>query len=114
MRFLGRRVYLGAAVVLATAMQQGVTPARAQRLRELLGVDLRTLARWRAWWKTAFIDSDFWKAARALFSPPVNESDSPLCLLERFSHADEERLVALLRFVRPLSTPAGYVPDLRV
>jgi hypothetical protein len=113
LRFLGRRVYLGAVVVLATAMQQGVTPVRATKLRELLGVDLRTLARWREWWKTAFVESSFWKVARAAFSPPADESGFPLQLLERFGRDEEERLVALLRFVRPLSTPEGYVPDQR-
>jgi hypothetical protein len=35
-RYLGRRVYLGAVVVLITAMQAGLTPARVARLRELL------------------------------------------------------------------------------
>jgi len=112
-RFLGRRVYLGAVVVLAAAMQQGLTPTRTTRLRELLGVSLRTLERWRVWWKAAFIDSDFWKAAKAFFSPPVHEGDAPLCLLERFVQSDEEKLVLLLRFVKPLSTPGGYVADRR-
>ena len=40
-RFLGRRVYVGAVVVLATAMQQGTTQWRASQLRELLGVSLQ-------------------------------------------------------------------------
>lgn len=112
-RFLGRRVYLGAVVVLATAMQQGVTPTRAARLRELLGVGLETLARWREWWRTAFVESAFWKAARAQFSPPVDETGAPLSLLTRFGGSEEERLVALLRLLAPLTTPAGYVPDRR-
>lgn len=113
-RFLGRRIYLGAVVVLACAMQQGATPVRANRLRELLGVSLRTLARWRAWWRTAFVESAFWKAARAFLSPTVDESGFPLSLLERFGPDEEERLAALLRFAKPLSTPAGYVADRRL
>ena len=113
-RFLGRRVYLGAVVVLACAMQQGVSPVRAERLHELLGVSLRTLARWREWWMTAFVESDFWKAAKAFISPPTDESGLPLSLLERFRGDEEERLVALLRFAMPLSTPAGCVADGRV
>jgi len=112
-RFLGRRVYLGAVVVLACAMQQGATPVRARRLRELLGVSLRTLARWREWWSEIFVESKFWKAAKVFFSPPVDESSLPLSLLDRFNPDEEERLAALLRFVKPLSTPAGYVADRR-
>ncbi len=112
-RFLGRRVYLGAIVVLATAMQQGITPVRAGRLRELLGVSLKTLARWREWWRTAFVESVFWKAAKAAFSPPAEERGLPLSLLERFGPNEETRLVALLRFIHELSTPEGYVADRR-
>lgn len=112
-RFLGRRVYLGAVVVLATAMQQGTTRWRASQLRELLGVSVQTLARWRAWWAEAFADSAFWKAMRAAFSPPVAEAAAPHALLERFAGDAVEQLGALLRFLSPLSTPAAYVPDRR-
>lgn len=113
MRFLGRRVYLGAVVVLASAMQQGLTPTRVNRLRELLGVSLRTLARWREWWRTAFAESDFWRAAKALVSPPTDESGFPLSLLTRFGSDEQRRLIALLRFMKQLSTREGYVPDQR-
>jgi hypothetical protein len=112
-RFFGRRVYLGAVVVLATAMQQGTTRWRAGQLRELLGVSLQTLARWRAWWAEAFTESAFWKAARAAFSPPVAVTAVPSSLLERFAGAAHEQLAALLRFLAPLSTPEGDVPDRR-
>lgn len=112
-RYLGRRVYLGAVVVLAAAMQQGVTPVRARRLRELFGVSLKTLARWREWWRSTFVESDFWKAAKAFFSPALSNEGLPLALLERFGVDEEARLVALLRFLRPISTPSGYIADQR-
>lgn len=112
-RFLGRRIYLGIIVVLATAMQQGPAPWRAGRLLEELGVSRRTLERWRVWWQEAFVESAFWKAARAAFSPPVAEAGAPRSLLERFDGDERERLAALVRFVAPLSTPAEYVPDRR-
>lgn len=44
-RFLGRKVYLGAVVVLVSAMRHGTTPARVARIEELVGVSRRTLAR---------------------------------------------------------------------
>ena len=112
-RFLGRRIYLGAVVVLATTMQQGTTRWRASQLRELLGVSLQTLTRWRAWWAEAFAESAFWKAARAAFSPPVTETMAPSLLLERFAGSPHEQLAALMRFLAPLSTPESYVPDRR-
>ena len=52
LRFLGRKVFLGAMVVLISAMQSGLNPARMKRLKELVGVSRRTVARWRDWWRT--------------------------------------------------------------
>ena len=48
LRFLGRKVYLGAVVVLVAAMRHGATPARMRTLREHLGVSRRTVERWRS------------------------------------------------------------------
>lgn len=113
-RFLGRRVYLGGVVVLASAMQSGATLARAAKLKELFGASLRTLARWRKWWHEAFLQSAFWKAAKARFSPAVVESDVPNSLLERFGSEGAARLLALLRYLGPLTTPEAYIPDQRL
>jgi hypothetical protein len=113
-RFLGRRVFFGGVVVLASAMQCGVTPTRARKLRELLGVSLRTLKRWRRWWREAFLQSAFWTLAKARFSPAIVDGEVPSSLLERFgSDGGDARLIALLGFLGPLTTPKGYVPDQR-
>ena len=48
-RFLGRKVYLAAVVVLVSAMRQGPTPTRVAKLHDLLGVGERTLRPWRTW-----------------------------------------------------------------
>jgi len=112
-RYLGRRIYLGVIVVLATAMQQGLAPWRLSRLREELGVSSATLERWRTWWQEAFAESAFWKAAKAAFSPPVSAAGAPRSLLERFAGDDLEQLAALMRFISGLSTPDQYVPDRR-
>ena len=111
-RFLGRRIYLGVIVVLATAMQQGLAPWRLSRLRAELGVSRQTLERWRTWWQEVFTESAFWKVAKAAFVPPVGET-IPRSLLERFMGDEVERLAAVMRFLSPLSTPAEYVPDRR-
>lgn len=81
-RFLGRKVYLGAVVVLATALRHGATPRRAARLRELFGVSARTLARWRTWWREVFAESPAWRGARSRFATPVPASALPASLLE--------------------------------
>ena len=103
LRFLGRRVYFGAVVVLVTAMAHGTTPRRAAELRAQLGVDRRTLARWRHWWQEHFPTSSFWREHRARFSPPVPADGLARALLDRF--APERKLggaVSLLRFLAPL------------
>jgi len=97
--------------VLAAAMLQGPTPWRARRLRQLFDVSVQTLRRWQSWWQEAFADSEFWKVAKAAFVPPVDELASPSSLLERFAGTQRERLVALLRFLTPITTPTGYEPD---
>lgn len=112
-RFLGRRIYLGVIVVLATALQQGIAPWRLARLRDELGMSRQTLERWRSWWRESFIESPFWKAAKASFSPPIADLGAPRSLLERFDGDELERLVALMRFLTPLSTPVNYIPDRR-
>ena len=104
LRFLGQRVYLAAVVVLASAMEGGVTVKRAERLHELVGVSVRTLRRWRAWWRGAFRETAFWRKAQGNFAPAVDVSALPRSLLERFSGADEQaRLIQALRFLAPLT-----------
>ncbi len=50
-------------------MIHALKPQRVQRLREVLGIDRRTLERWRQWWLGLFAQSSFWKEARARFHP---------------------------------------------
>lgn len=100
-RFFGRKVYLGAVVVLVSAMRQGATAAR--QLSELFGVSRRTIARWREWWRDTFTASPFWQLARAAFMPPVDQDRMPASLLERFNGRGGERLIALLRFIAPIT-----------
>jgi hypothetical protein len=108
-RYLGRRVYLGAVVVLVTAMRAGLTARRAAQLREWLGVNVRTLARWRRWWRETFVASPFWHGVKGRFAPPVEPDELPAALLERFT-ADHprDRLVAVLRFLAPLTTHPAH------
>ncbi len=104
LRFLGRKVYLGAVVVLISAMQNGPTPKRVAALRALLGISERTLRRWRVWWRTTFAKSPFWKATAGRFATPPATAALPHSLLERFGGDERERLIAALRFLSPITT----------
>lgn len=107
-RFLGRRVYLGAMIVLVSAMQHGPTRVRLARLHELFGVSRQTVCRWRAWWLELFCQTRFWQEHRGRLASPPDQSTLPASLLERFV-GDElrERLVALLGFLSPLTVPGS-------
>jgi hypothetical protein len=105
-RFLGRRVYAGLVVVLVSAMVHGLSEQRVRRLRESLGIARRTLARWRQWWLETFVRSPFWKGVRARFWPRVCERTLPGSLGLRFEIERRDRLLDLLRFLAPLSSPA--------
>ncbi len=107
LRFLGRRVYLATVVTLISAMLLGTTPARLARLSAVPGIDRRTLARWRAWWRSAFTESPFEPVARAAVVPPLDIAGLPVSLLERFAGEVCEQLVALLRFLGPLTGGAS-------
>ena len=102
-RFLGRRVYAGFVVVLMSAMMHGLKPERVRLVQEKLGIDRRTLERWREWWLTAFVQRSFWRAARARFMPVLCERTLPWSLGMRFAIESAGGLVKLLEFLTPLT-----------
>lgn len=107
LRFLGRKFYHGVVVVLASVLYHGLTPKRRERLEDRLGVSERTLVRWRRWWLRDFAGSKFWRGARGCFSLPVARDDLPGSLLERFEGDERSQVVALLRFLVPITGGQG-------
>lgn len=104
-RFLGRRVYRAAVVVLATALCSGLTLRRGQQLSQQLGVPVRTIQRWRHWWLTDFTKGAVWLELRGRFMPPIAASTLPGGLLARALGGDSRVVVAhVLRWLTPLST----------
>lgn len=107
-RFLGPRVFLGAVVVLATALAHGLSGARLARLRERFGVSARTLRRWQRWWRETFASSPWWRVLRGRLLPPVREAALPAALLERCAGAEPAaRLTELLRLLAPWSSASA-------
>ena len=109
-RFLGRRVYLGLAVVLMSARRAGPTSS-SLRMSHGLTIPIRTLQRWRLWWRDQFPVTGFWQAACARFMPSVEIALLPASLLKRFPGAADEQLYRLLVFVSPITV--GYPVTLR-
>lgn len=107
LRFLGRKVYLATIVTVISAMRDGLTERRLDTLSAAVGVDRRTVARWRRWWLGAFTATPFWRAKSADLMPPVETRLLPASLLERFAGDLEAQLVGLLRFLGPITGGAS-------
>ena len=113
-RFLGRKVYLGAMVILISAMRQGPTPRRVRELSTLFGSDAATIARWQAFWRDHIPQTPFWKVARARLIPVVDVFALPLSLLDAFLRTKDpyQDWGHLLRFLSPLTIPGGPVIEI--
>lgn len=106
-RFLGSKVYVGIVVILVAAMMHGPNGRRVAVLHEALGIDKRTLLRWRQWWLEEFVQTPFWKVNRARFMPVLEEALMPHCLVESFSAARRAGLIKLMEFLSPITTTSG-------
>jgi hypothetical protein len=105
-RFLGRRLYPTIVIVLVSALSSGLTAKRWRTLKNALGVDRRTVERWLAWWREVFTASPFWKRVCTRFVPGPGLRANPVKFLLRafgIATSTREAIVALLRFLSPLS-----------
>lgn len=105
-RFLGRRVYLGAVVIVASII------ARALRLagqsRQSTGVPPRTTRRWIGWWCGPFVTTEVFLAVRARLIG-VDVTALPASIVTRFPGSPGEKVRAMLALIAPLTTAS--VPD---
>lgn len=103
LRFLGRRVYLELAVLLASACLQAAMSIRT--VASYTRVSARTLVRWRRWWREEVPRSSWWAQLRSrLRPPPPDESQLPRSLL---SHLEREASgVALVQLAAKCLAPA--------
>jgi len=111
-RFLDRRVFLGAVVVLVTALSSGLTGKRVAVLCEQFDVSVRTLRRWQVWWRERFVATALWKRLRGELAVALAPSSLPGSLLACLRFDDEsERLIHLLRLLAPLSSSGSARED---
>ena len=107
-RFLGRRVYVGAIMVTVSATRASAGSAAAMRQLDALGVPPATIARWRKWWTTDFVSTPFWTLGQAAFMPPIDTGLAPVSLLERFvATRPPEPLLCLLLWLAPLTSASA-------
>lgn len=97
LRFLGRRVYLGAVVLLACVMRQAIGT------RAATGVPAQTVRRWLGWWRGPFLGTEVlaWIRARLV---GVDVGQLPGSILATLPGALVERVRTMLDLLAPLST----------
>ena len=106
-RFLGRRIYLEGAVLLAClhALIGGVVGNAP-----IVGVPVKTVRRWLSWWTSMVPLSPTWQWMRGRLMPPVDETQLPRSFLERVAEGlgDQPDVDAVLtmaaRWLAPLTT----------
>lgn len=100
LRFLGRRVYLGVVVIVASFVAQAF--ATAHTLRQKTGVPALTVRRWLGWWGGTFISTEVFVAIRARLVG-VDESKLPGSIVARLPGSPEQKARAMLDWLRPLT-----------
>ena len=81
LRFLGRRVYVEAVVLVASVVTLLLGSAKAGS--DAMGVPVRTLKRWGAWWTESFPQSRTWQEIRSRVVPSPEQWLLPRSLYER-------------------------------
>ncbi|HXB16797.1 MAG TPA: hypothetical protein VNV44_13760 [Solirubrobacteraceae bacterium] len=117
LRFLGRRVYLGAVVILASLVAHALgvlTTVRsakrraAMKVRAATGVPARTTRRWLGWWRGPFLSTEVFVSIRARLVG-VDVAQLPASILDRLPGKSAEQVRALLTLLAPLTT--GSIAD---
>jgi hypothetical protein len=101
-RFLGRRVYVGAVVILASAV--ALAMATASAVVRTTGISTRTTRRWLRWWRGAFTTSTPFVELSARLVPAPERRRVPTSLLERLDGDGPVRLSKLMAWLAPITT----------
>ena len=106
LRFLGRRVYVGAVVIAASIV--GLLQKAAGAIREATGVPARTVHRWLSWWQGPFLTTLVFVTVRARLIDVAVDA-LPKSILDRLCGSVEQRMQTMLGLLAPLTT--GSVTD---
>jgi hypothetical protein len=104
LRFLGRRVYLGAVVLVASVVAWALrVSAESGRLT---GVPVRTMRRWLGWWQGPFVSTEVFVAVCArLVGVAVDQL--PTSIFSRLPGSPAEQVRVMLGLLAPLTTGQG-------
>lgn len=107
LRFAGRRVWvLTVILALSDTSESGMS-----RLISLTKVPRQTIRRWRQWWSHVFLNSQFWRQARARFIDSNDMRQLPGQILDTFWCPDREfdaSFILALRFFAMAWSPLSF------
>jgi hypothetical protein len=101
-RFLGRRVYVGAVVIVAAAV--ALTTMAAAAAVRATGVPARTTRRWLRWWRGPFTACGPFVELSARLVPAPERQRFPASLLERLAEERPAAVRKLLGWLAPITT----------
>jgi hypothetical protein len=104
-RFLGRRVYFGAVVIVASAI--ALTMMAASTIVRATGVPVRTTRRWLRWWQGPFTTTSPFVDLSARLVPAPERRRLPSALLERLAVDSSPAVTKLLAWLAPITTTSG-------
>jgi hypothetical protein len=108
LRFLGRRVYLGAVVIVASMVARALGVGAESR--RVTGVPARTTKRWLGWWQGPFISTEvFVTVCARLLGVAVDAL--PASIVERLPGSPTEQVHGMLALLAPLTTRWGARRD---
>jgi len=105
-RFLGRRVYLGAVVIVASIVALALRSA--VQIRRRTGVPARTTRRWLGWWQGPFLSTEVFVTICARLIG-VDVGRVPASIVGRIEGTRPQQVRTMLEWLSPLTT--GSVPD---
>jgi hypothetical protein len=106
-RFLGRRVYVGAVVIVASAV--ALTTLASRAAHRATGVPARTTRRWVRWWRGPFTRTAPFVELSGRLVPFLSRSALPSSILDRFEGEPAARVARLLAWLAPITTAS--MPD---
>jgi hypothetical protein len=104
-RFLGRRVYLGAVVIVASVVAHALGAARA--IRAATGIPPRTTRRWLDWGRVPFLHTEVFVAIRARLVG-IDIGELPRSIVDRLPGSMADQVRSMLHLLAPITT--GSVP----
>lgn len=103
-RFFGRVVYWSVHMVLISAMLNGRNP-ELEKIMSEFNVDIKTLKRWRLWWKDFFPTTKFWKTLKGKLCEEVELFPLDFLMILQKNNPENDAIIKLLHLLNGLKEP---------